>query len=116
MQVQKRRFCTKYVKIKYFEASWPEAPVAHRIEPCHGSMRAFTKKRQRPGNELQEQRHGSMGPQQEAQNYKSMLLDLMSLIQQYLLLSSVKSLNLVRSTAQQQADNRICIWLEDVRE
>ena len=44
MQVEKRRFCTRYVQIKYFEASWPGALVAHRIQPLHGSMHAHTKK------------------------------------------------------------------------
>ena len=43
MQVEKRRFCTRYVQIKYFEASWPGALVAHRIQPLHGSMHAITK-------------------------------------------------------------------------
>ena len=120
IQVEKRRFCTQYVQIKYFEASWPEAPVAHRIVPLHGSMRGFTKKRQRSGNEVQEQVHDDA--QQAPQNYKSMLHDLMAMIQQYLLLSddnkqcgALNSLKLVGSTAQQHEDYRICIWLEDVR-
>ena len=43
VHVMKRRFCTRYVQIKYFEASWPEALVAHRIQPLPGSMRAITK-------------------------------------------------------------------------
>ena len=42
MQVEKRRFCKQYVQIKYFEASWPGALVAHRIQPLHGSMHAHT--------------------------------------------------------------------------
>ena len=44
MQVEKRRFCTQKVQIKYFEANWPAALVAHRIEPLHISMHAHTKK------------------------------------------------------------------------
>ena len=44
MQVQKRKFCTPYVQIKYLEANWPRALVAHCIEPLHGSMHAHTKK------------------------------------------------------------------------
>ena len=54
MQVEKRRFCKQYVQIKYFEASWPGALVAHRIQPLHGSMHAHTKKRHRDdeGNQL----------------------------------------------------------------
>ena len=43
MEVEKRRFRTQYVQIKYFEASWPGALVAHRIQPLHGSMHAHTK-------------------------------------------------------------------------
>ena len=35
MQVEKRRFCTQYVQIKYVEASCPEARVAHRSQPLH---------------------------------------------------------------------------------
>ena len=46
--VEKRRFCKQYVQIKYFEASWPAALVAHRIEPLHGSMATLTKKKQAP--------------------------------------------------------------------
>ena len=46
------------------------------------------KKRQRSGNEVQVQVHDRA--RQEAQNYKSMLQDLMALIQQYLLLSDDK--------------------------
>ena len=33
-----------YVQIKYFEASWRGALVAHRIQPLHGSMHAHRKK------------------------------------------------------------------------
>ena len=50
-----------------------------------------------------------------------MLHNLMSMIQDYLLLTddnkergALKSLDLVGSTAQLREDNRICIWLEDV--
>jgi hypothetical protein len=45
MQVEKRPFRTQYVQIKYFEASWPGALVAHRIQPLPGSMHAHTKNR-----------------------------------------------------------------------
>ena len=34
MDVMQRWFCKKYVQIKYFEASWPGALVAHRSQPC----------------------------------------------------------------------------------
>ena len=51
-----------------------------------------------------------------------MLHNLMVMIQDYLLLSdddtqrgALKSLRLVGSTPQLREDNRICIWLEDVR-
>ena len=44
MDVEKRRFSTQYVQIRYFEASWPGALVAHRIEPLHGTMNTHTKK------------------------------------------------------------------------
>ena len=44
MEVEKRQFRTQYVQIKYFEASWPGALVAHRIQPLHGSMHAHTNK------------------------------------------------------------------------
>ena len=109
MQVEKRRFCTQYVQIKYFEATWPAALVAHRIQPLHGSINAHTKKRPYDDQEVQ------------AQNYASMLHNLILTIQEYLLLSddnersgALKSLELVGSTAQQYSDNRICLWLEDV--
>ena len=44
MQVQKKMVCTPYVQLKYLEASWPGALVAHRIEPLHGSMNGHTEK------------------------------------------------------------------------
>ena len=63
------------------------------------------------------------GEQQvHAQNYAFTLHNLMAMIQEYLLLSddneqrgALSSLQLVGSTAQLHEDNRICIWLEDVR-
>ena len=61
------------------------------------------KKRQRPDNEVQEQVHGRA--QQEARNYKSMLQDLMALIQQYLLLSDDKK---VRSTELVEDCGQLC--------
>ena len=119
MQVEKRRFCTQYVQIKYFEASWPAALVAHRIQPLHGSMHAHTKQRHRSDDEVQQQVHDEV--QQRSQNYAFMLHNLMVMIQEYLLLSddnkqrgALNSLHLVGSTAQLREDNRICIWLEDV--
>ena len=119
VHVKKRRFCTRYVQIKYFEASWPEALVAHRIRPLPGSMRAITKKRLHPDSELQQQDHDD--DRQRSRNYVFMLQDLMFMIQDYLLLSDINkqrgaldSLRPVGSTAPQHEDNRICIWLEDV--
>ena len=82
--------------------------MAHRIQPLHGSMHAHTKKRARDDQEV------------HAQNYATMLRNLMVTIQEYLLLSddteqrgALTSLQLVGSTAQLREDNRICIWLED---
>ena len=64
---------------------------------------------------------GLQDVQQRSQNYAFMLYNLMTMIQEYLLLSdddkqrgALKSLDLVGSTAQLREDNRICIWLEDV--
>ena len=109
MQVEKKKLCAQYVQIKSFEASWPGALVAHRIEPLRGSMRALSKTKDRHGQDV------------HAQKYKFMLHNLMALIQEYLLLSdddkqqgALKSLDLVGSTAQLRSDNRICIWLEDL--
>ena len=113
MQVEKRQFDKRYVQIKYFEASWPGALVAHRIQPLHGSMHAHTKKKLRDDHTKNQMVH--------AQNYALMLHNLMLTIQEYLLLSddnkqrgALQSLELVGSTAQLREDNRICIWLEDV--
>ena len=109
LQVEKKPFCSQYVQIKYFEATWPADLVAHRIQPLHGSINAHTKKRPYDYQKVQ------------AQNYASMLHHLILTIQEYLLLSdddersgALKSLELVGSTPQQRSDNRICIWLEDV--
>ena len=59
--------------------------------------------------------------QQRSLHYAFMLHNLMVMIQDYLMLSdddkqrgALKSLKLVKSTAQQREDNRICIWLGDV--
>ena len=59
--------------------------------------------------------------QQRCGNYKKMVKLLVSLIQDYLVLSddnthrgALKSLELVKSSAQLHEDNRICIWLEEV--
>ena len=119
MQVEKRHFSKRYVQIKYFEASWPGALVAHRIQPLPGSMHAYTKKRGRSHDRVQQQVHNDV--QQRSQNYAFMLHNLMAMIQEYLLLSddnkqrgALNSLHLVGSTAQLHEDNRICIWLEDV--
>ena len=117
MQVEKRRFCTQYVQIKYFEASWPGALVAHRIQPLHGSMHAHTKKRHRDDERNHQLRSCSDEDEQQehAQNYAFMLHNLMVTIQEYLLLSdnkqqgAVQSLKLVGNTAQLRDDNRICI-------
>ena len=89
MQVQKKRFCTKYWQNKYFEASWPGAPVAHSIQPLHGSMHAHTKKRQRDDERNHQLRSCSDEDEQQehAQNYALMLHNLMVVIQDYLLLS-----------------------------
>ena len=122
MHVEKRKFCSQYVQIKYLEASWPGALVAHRIQPTHGSMHAYTKRqknRYRSYEEVQQQVHYDV--KQRSQSYAFMLQNLMVMVQEYLLLSddneqcgALNSLKLVGSTAQVPEDNRICIWLEDV--
>ena len=83
--------------------------MAHRLQPLHGSINAHMLKRHCSDQMV------------SAQRYALMLHDLMVTIQNYLLLSddnkqcgSLKSLELVGSTAQLREDNRICIWLEDV--
>ena len=94
--------------------------MAHRVQPLHGSMHTLTKKRQHSDDEVEQQVHDDV--QQRSQNYALMLHNLMAMIQEYLLLSddnkqsgALNSLNLVGSTSQLREDNRICIWLEDVR-
>ena len=74
------------------------------------------------GNQQLSSRSDEVEQKVHAQNYASMLHNLMVTIQDYLLLSdddkqrgALKSLKLVGSTAQLREDNRICIWLEDVR-
>ena len=120
MEVVKRRFRSQYVHLKYIEASWPAALVAHRIEPLHGTMRALTNKRNRSDDGVQQQVPDDVYVQERCHSYKSMLYTLMGEIQNYLLLSdnnerceALSSLALVRSTATQTDENRICIWLED---
>ena len=119
MQVEKRAFRKKYVQIKYFEASWPGALVAQRIQPLPGSMLAHTKKRHRSDDEVQQQVDDDV--QQRSRNYAFILHNLMVMIQENLLLSddntqrgALESVDFLRSTAQLRQDNRICIWLEDV--
>ena len=47
MKVEKKQFATRFVQLRYLEASWPASRVGHRLEPLHGSMNAHTNKRQR---------------------------------------------------------------------
>ena len=124
MQVEKIRVCSQYVHTAYFEASWPRALVAHRIQPLHGSMHAHTKKKRHRDDERNQQlrsRSDEDEQQEHAQNYAFMLHNLMVVIQDYLLLSdddnrcgARSSLELVDSTARLREDNRICIWLQEV--
>ena len=69
MEVEKRPFCKQYMQIKYFEASWQAASVAHRIQPLPGSINAYMKK------------GGS------SENYALMCKKLMAMIQEYLVLN-----------------------------
>ena len=101
------------VQIKYFEASWPGDPVAHRIEPLPQSMASLTKKRLRDDAVDGQQ----MGPEE----YKSMLYELMRALQNYLVLidddakqSALASRGLVRSIPPQQCEDMIGIWLKDL--
>ena len=119
MQVEKRRFQMRYVQIKYLEASWPGAQVAHRIHPLHGTMNAHTNKRHRSDPAAHQHARGDV--QQSCYNYRLMLQNLMDMIQDYLFISdnniergALSSLELVKNTARVRGDNRICIWLEDV--
>ena len=123
MEVEKRNFCKQKVQIKYFEACWPAALVAHRIQPLPGSMRAHTKKRHRDDakNPHMCSCFDDVKENQQARYYRLMLHNLMVSIQDYLLLSddekqsgALKSLELVKGIARMREDNKICIWLEDV--
>ena len=42
MDVEKKKIVTGTVQIKYFDASWPAAPVAHRVQPTHGYMNTLS--------------------------------------------------------------------------
>ena len=90
-----------------------------QMHKASASISRHIRKRQRSDDEDQQQVHDDV--QQRSQNYAFMLHNLMVMIQEYLLLSddnkqrgALKSLDLVRSTAELREDNRICIWLEDV--
>ena len=120
MQVEKKRFCKRYVQIRYFEGSWPAALVAHRFQPLPGSMRALTKKRNREDEGNQQWQSHEHEQRANAQDYVHMLHNLQLGLQEYLLLSddnqqsgALQSLALVCSTAEQREHNRICIWLDD---
>ena len=101
---------------------------ARRHEPlCQNlvwQLHAHTKKRHRDdeGNQQLWSRSDEDEQQKHAQNYALMLRNLMVVFQDYLLLSdddnrcgARSSLELVNSTAQHREDNRICIWLEEVK-
>ena len=67
-------------------------------------------------NTLTRKRSHDDDVQQSSENYALMLQNLMRVIQEYLLLAddnkgrgALKSLELVRSTAQQSEDKKICI-------
>ena len=97
------KFCTRFVQIRYFEASWPGAPVAHRIEPLTGSIRGHTKTWRRSDDDDQMQDDADVW--KKSQDYKCMLHNLMTYLQDYLLLSDTGN--------QEHEENSICIWLED---
>ena len=120
------------MQIKYLEASWPQAFVAHRIQPLSGTMHAQTKRKACYDDEPWHQVNDEVWQKSRWQpvdlevwqtccNYVSMLRNLMKTIQEYLVLSdddqhsgAMKSQRLVGSTAELREHNRICIWLEDV--
>ena len=88
------------------------------FSPCPDLCSHIRKKRQR-SDEVQHNVHDYV--QQKAQNYAKMLHNLMSMIQDYLLLTDDKkhcgalnSSKLVGSTAETRLDNKICIWLQEV--
>ena len=116
MEVEKRQFRKRYVQIKYFEASWPEAHVAHRIQPLHGSLRAHTKKgtalmmRTSSRSMMTSSRGLTVRIHVAESNGHDSGVSLAQRRQQ----TALNSLHLVGSTAPLHGDNRICIWLEDV--
>ena len=110
MNVEKRRFKTKWVRIRYFEANWPQDPVAKRIEPLRGSMAACTNKRHHPDDDV----HQKNFQKERCQSYAFMIHNLMSMIQDYLVLSDDKEQSgALNSRRRGSEENRICIWLEE---
>ena len=85
--VYKRAMAAPYLQIRHFEASWPGGRVARRITPLPGFMFARTTKRQRHDDEDWQPVPDKAEIRQKCENYISMLQNLMSLIQDYLLLS-----------------------------
>ena len=106
----------RYVQIKYLEASWPGDPVVHRLTPNPGSMKGHMKKKQKKdGLEMtyQEQKESADG-------YKSMLCELMTELQDYLLLTDDTEQTLQKASLdlcpslQDCGDHLICFWLQQL--
>ena len=119
--VYKKAITAPYLRIRHFEASRPGNDMAHRITPLPGFMFAHTTKRQRHDDEDWQPVPDKAEIRQKCENYTSMLRNLMSVIQEYLLLSDDEdkpggakaSSALVDGVYERQKDNRICIWVQE---
>ena len=119
--VESMTFCHRYLQIKYLEASWPGAPVTHRIQPLAGSMNAFTSKKKTRAYDIPYD-------VQKCREYKSMIVNLMEMLQRYVELcddsdhtAARSSVELVRDNEvyktlkrEERDDSRMCVWLEEV--
>ena len=108
--VYKKAITAPYLRIRHFEASRPGNDMAHRITPLPGFMFAHTTKRQRHDDKDWQPVPDKAEIRQKCENYTSMLRNLMSVIQEYLLLSDDED---KPGGYERQKDNRICIWVQE---
>ena len=89
--------------------------------PARIYARTYGNQTHRSDDDAQQQVHDEV--QERSQNYAFMLYNLMTMIQENLLLTdddkqrgALNSSDLVGGTAQLNENNRICIWLEDLED
>ena len=84
-QTELKHFRRSYLQIRYFEANRPSTRVSHRIEPNHASM-VVNPGQKRAWDQTHVSYTESMEAQEKSTKYVSMVKDLVSQLQEYIVL------------------------------